>query len=169
MRSTDEPREHRAFTLIELMVVVAIIAVLIAILVPSLGRARQQAYQVKCMAKLHGIGLGIFYYVQDPANGNGFLPNLGLSGLWASQVAPYLKPQRGGGLFRCPSDPSPPYVILNGPSAGSILPRFVGNAPPQPRLLGPLIEPISYAPSRDNTTSYIRTGKTSAVCNWRVG
>ncbi len=47
MRSTD----HRAaFTVTELLIVVAIIAILIAILISSLARAREQARVVKCMA-----------------------------------------------------------------------------------------------------------------------
>ena len=58
-------KSRPAFTLIELLVVVAIIAILIAILVPSLGRARQQAYQVKCAANLHSIGFGILYFAED--------------------------------------------------------------------------------------------------------
>lgn len=45
-----------AFTLVELLVVVAVIALLIAILIPSLGKARRQARRVLCMANLRGLG-----------------------------------------------------------------------------------------------------------------
>ncbi len=55
----------RGFTLIELLVVIAIIAVLIAILVPSLNRARKQAKFMGCKANLKSYGLMAFMYADD--------------------------------------------------------------------------------------------------------
>jgi len=61
----------RGFTLIELLVVVAIIALLIAILLPSLRRAREQAKCTLCLSNLRQIGIGMTIYASDH---RGWLP-----------------------------------------------------------------------------------------------
>jgi prepilin-type N-terminal cleavage/methylation domain-containing protein len=68
-----------AFTLIELLVVVSIIALLIAILLPSLKRARVQAMTAKCGTQLHDIGIALgsyasTYYRFPPQNTLGEIP-----------------------------------------------------------------------------------------------
>ena len=59
------------FTLVELLVVIGIIAVLIAVLLPALSRARKQANTLKCAANLKQIGLGFRLYANDNRD---FLP-----------------------------------------------------------------------------------------------
>ena len=56
---------RRAFTLIELLVVVGIIALLIAILIPSLTAARERGKNVSCLAKLHAYGTALGAYTSD--------------------------------------------------------------------------------------------------------
>lgn len=66
MRYKDSCRQtQRAFTLIEVLVVVAIIALLIAILLPSLKSAREQARIVVCKTRLSQLYAGHNYYAYD--------------------------------------------------------------------------------------------------------
>ncbi|MBM4029920.1 MAG: type II secretion system protein, partial [Planctomycetes bacterium] len=58
-------KRRKGFTLIELLVVLAVIALLMAILLPALGRARSHARDVVCKANLKGVGLGISMYLED--------------------------------------------------------------------------------------------------------
>ena len=59
------------FTLIELLVVIAIIAVLVAMLLPGLGRAREIARRAVCRSNQQQVGLAVMAYASD---NNEYLP-----------------------------------------------------------------------------------------------
>ena len=92
---------RRAFTLIEVLVVVAIIALLVAILLPSLNKAREQARTAVCASNLRQGISGILMHQHDSAGDQRWRANFG----WATKSLKSVKGQTE--IFNCPNDPNP--------------------------------------------------------------
>jgi prepilin-type N-terminal cleavage/methylation domain-containing protein/prepilin-type processing-associated H-X9-DG protein len=111
MRPAARQSRH-AFTLVELLVVIGIIAVLISILLPVLGRVRESGNRTKCLSNLRELGIAMRQYASTHndrlPNGNpaGFFSPSGedLSEVLVEFASRSVKLPK---LFHCPSDVQP--------------------------------------------------------------
>ena len=71
---TSSRINRSGFSLIELLVVIGIVAVLLAVLMPALSRARRQANLVQCLANLRNIGHAALFHANEHG---GYLPSAG--------------------------------------------------------------------------------------------
>ena len=75
-----------AFTLTEMMVVVALIAILASLLLPAISRSKSKALRIKCVSNLRQVGQAFTLYADDH---KGQLPLLNSGGPWGSKVVPH--------------------------------------------------------------------------------
>jgi prepilin-type N-terminal cleavage/methylation domain-containing protein/prepilin-type processing-associated H-X9-DG protein len=97
-------RPARAFTLIEMLVVVAIIGILAAMLVPITSNARRKAMNFKCSSNLRQVGLAVKSYLLDH---NNVFPPVNPAGQWDDfgWISEFYRPYANGSyeVFRCPA------------------------------------------------------------------
>lgn len=138
----DKPK---GFTLIELLVVIAIIALLLAILLPALGRVKKQAKEVTCQAKLKQWSLIFRMYAND---NDGFFPTGPYSDqgaiplMWMSATRPYVGD--GNDLYLCPVATAPG-IDWSGSSTGAQHPNMAW---------GIYLSPTSWGAQRGDVGSY---------------
>jgi len=120
------------FTLVELLIVIAIIAILAALLMPGLKNAKDKAKEISCVSRMKQLFLGMEGYSNDF---NGWLPQCVFATqevLWDRQIADYVGYRNSGAsstwgppVFHCPSG-TPYYADTNvGRSNGYLMNRYV--------------------------------------------
>jgi prepilin-type processing-associated H-X9-DG protein len=119
----------RAFTLIELLVVIGTIAILTALLLPTLSRSKQSAHSTACKNNLRQLGIALVLY----ANDSGFYPSLHhldqsinpfVTYGWMAQLLPFVS--HNTVVFKCPSAPPEFAWPTNISSRGYVFPYNIG-------------------------------------------
>lgn len=86
------------FSIIELMIVIAIIVILIGMLVPSLGLSKAAARATECGAHLHNLHIAYSTHVTDPDDKSAQIGAFG----WQLTLGQHMEDDTGGQMFKCP-------------------------------------------------------------------
>ena len=139
---------HSAFTLVELLVVVAIIGILISLLLPAIQAARESARRVQCMNNLRQIGLALTaYHDAYGAFPRGGWPAASANLSWSASILPYIEGTNMHKLL----NPAVAYTDPANLAAGqTVLPIFLCPTAPSGRTLRksadlPVSSPHTYA------------------------
>jgi prepilin-type N-terminal cleavage/methylation domain-containing protein len=95
-------RPLRAFTLVELLVVIGIIAVLIGILLPTLNRARASARSVVCLSNLRQLGQAYMMYCNAHKGTSMAVGDYTYGVPWSEKLESYLARKEGNEYRLCP-------------------------------------------------------------------
>ncbi len=104
MNSKCVARKPNGFTLVELLIVMAIVAVIVAILFPVFAGVRERGRRTVCQSNLKQIALAMQQYVQDNDGSYPAIHN------WAFAANSYAK---NAEIFRCPDAPSDEQTIVS--------------------------------------------------------
>jgi len=164
---------RRAFSLVELLVVIGIIALLISILLPALSAARQHAASVSSLSNLRQLGLGLVAYVND---NRGWYPvHSSASSVkprtrWADSIFPFMQNTE---VYLSPLLNADDRVRMNKPFAhtcdenGDVTPqtRYYGGYGYNYQYLGNSRTPAGTRPFHANASQIRASSRTIAIAD----
>lgn len=111
---TKTPNNKCAFTLIEMLVVIAIIALLAASIVPAVSSSLSRAKSASCASNLRQIGLAFQMYTMEPQNRQNRMPAPGAP--WFKEISPFLQKQATAPM-NCSTPSAVPYIPDSAPNS----------------------------------------------------
>jgi prepilin-type N-terminal cleavage/methylation domain-containing protein/prepilin-type processing-associated H-X9-DG protein len=103
----------KGFTLVEILVVIAIIAIMAAFLFPVFAAATAKSKQAACLSNIRQVQMGLMMYASDNGGVHAPLtyPVLDTEMTWPTIIFPYVKNVE---VYLCPSNPTPYQIPLFG-------------------------------------------------------